>query len=107
MSRPVAFASVFNALADPTRRAVLYSLRGQDRPALEIASVVKTTPSALSQHMTVLKAAGLVEQRKAGRQRIYRLQAQPLKEIADWVFSFEEFWDTKFAALERFLEEKP
>lgn len=74
---------------------------------MEIAGAVNASPSALSQHLAVLKAAGLVEQRKAGRQRIYRLQAQPLKEIADWVFSFEEFWDTKFAALGRFLEEKP
>lgn len=106
MSRPNAHASVFNALADPTRRAVLYCLRGKDRPALEIARMVRSSPSALSQHMTVLRAAGLVEQSKAGRQRIYRLQATPLKEIADWVFSFEEFWDAKLGALAKYLEEK-
>ena len=64
------------------------------------------SPSAMSQHLTVLAKAGLVEQRRAGRQRIYKLQAAPLKEIADWVFSFEEFWDAKLGALSRYLQEE-
>ena len=106
MSRPIAHAGVFNALADPTRRAVLHALRGKDRPATDLARSAGMSPSAMSQHLTVLTKAGLVEQRRSGRQRIYKLQAAPLKEIADWVFSFEEFWDSKLGALSHYLQEE-
>lgn len=64
------------------------------------------TQSALSQHLAVLRGAGLVEARKQGRQRFYRLATRPLREVADWVCAFEPFWDERLERLGRYLEKR-
>ena len=65
------------------------------------------TLPAVSQHLRVLRKAGLVKERRAGRQRIYTLRADPLREIADWVGYYERFWDTRLKKLRDHLDKKP
>jgi DNA-binding transcriptional ArsR family regulator len=62
---------------------------------------------AISQHLQVLTEAGLVTQRRVGRQRFYRLNPEPLKKVSDWVAHYEQFWEEKLDALGRYLEENP
>lgn len=97
MSRVAADKTVFTAIADPTRRAILELLRDGERSvgALRAAAdemVGPSTPSAFSQHLAVLRRAGLVAQRKAGRQRVYSVEAEPLRELSRWIAHFDTFW---------------
>lgn len=64
------------------------------------------TLPGVSQHLAVLRDAGLVSVRKEGRQRIYKLNAEPLKDVAAWVQGYEKFWTGKLAALGDYLKEK-
>lgn len=98
---------VFSAVAAPARRAILGRLALREMPVLELAESFEMTLPAVSQHLAVLRDAGLVNVRKAGRQRIYQINAEPLRAIADWVQSYERFWTDKLAALGEFLEENP
>ena len=76
-------------------------------PVQVLAESFDMSLSAVSQHLAVLKGAGLVSMRKAGKQRIYKLNAEPLKGIADWVQEYEKFWTGKMAALGEYLKENP
>ena len=98
-------ADVFSAISAPTRRAILARLSEREMPVLELAESFDMSLPAVSQHLGVLKGAGLVSVRKAGRQRIYKLQAKPLKDVADWVQHYEQFWNDKLAALGEYLKE--
>ena len=90
MGRIAADASVFHAIADPTRRAILDLLREGERTVSEMMDVLlrgarKVTQSAFSQHLAVLRSAGLVAAEKKGRHRVYSFRAAPLTEVADWI----------------------
>jgi DNA-binding transcriptional ArsR family regulator len=98
---------VFAAIAAPTRRAILQRLAGKEMPVLELAESFDMTLSAVSQHLGVLRDAGLVSQRKAGKQRIYSLNPEPLRTVAAWVQFYEPFWNDKLAALGEYLEKNP
>jgi DNA-binding transcriptional ArsR family regulator len=97
---------VFSAISAPARRSILARLAEREMPVGELAESFEMSLPAVSQHLSVLKDAGLVSVRKAGRQRIYRLQAKPLKDVADWVQDYERFWNEKLALLGEFLKEK-
>lgn len=97
---------VYRAVADPTRRALLDSLREGERSASELGRPFAISQPALSQHLRVLREAGLVSRRRAGRQQLYRLQAGPLAELYDWVAHYEGFWSERFARLHRYLDEE-
>lgn len=105
MSRPAASADVFLAIADPTRRAILDQLRTGELPVKQLAEPFAMSLPAISQHLQVLCEVGLVQMRKAGRQRLYRLNPEPLKQVSDWVADYEQFWQEKLAALNNYLEE--
>lgn len=107
MSRPAASADIFQAIADPTRRALLDRLKDGEQPVKQLASAFEMTLPAISQHLQVLSEAGLVQMRKVGRQRLYRLNPAPLKEVSDWVTDYEQFWQEKLDALGSYLEENP
>lgn len=94
---------MFSAIAAPARRAIIGRLAEKEMPVLELAETFDMTLSAVSQHLTVLREAGLVTIRKAGRQRIYRLSAEPLREVAEWAESYERFWTDKLGALREHL----
>ena len=106
MSRPQATADIFYAIADPTRRALLDALREGEQPFTELAAQFNVTLSAISQHLRVLRQAGLVSVRKDGRQRCYELNAAPLQRAADWIAAYEGFWQDKLDALAQHLEEE-
>ena len=105
MSRSTASADVFAAIADPTRRAILDQLRHGEQPVKQLAEPFAMSLPAISQHLQVLCEVGLVQMRKAGRQRLYRLNPEPLKQISDWIAHYEEFWQEKLDALGNYLEE--
>jgi len=97
---------VFHAIADPTRRAILSRLAqggGEERSAGELSSSFAMTLSAVSQHLRVLREAGLVSVRKSGRERLYRLNADPLREVAEWTRAYECFWDERLGRLGAYL----
>ena len=106
MSRRQAHATVFLAIADPTRRAMLELLGSGEKSAGELGESTRLTQPAVSQHLRVLREAGLVRQRKRGRQRIYSLEPAPLEGVADWVGYFEQFWDRGLTRLGSFLDRR-
>jgi len=95
---------VFAAIAAPPRREILQMLARRDTAVTEIAESFDMTMSAVSQHLTVLRNAGLVSQHKEGRQRIYRLNPEPLQVVADWLAFYEPFWTNKLTDLGRYLD---
>jgi len=107
MSRPIASADVFHAIADPTRRAILDRLRSGEQPVKQLAEPFQMSLPAISQHLQILCNAGLVSQQKLGRQRLYRLNPVPLQQVSDWIASYEPFWQQKLDALGTYLEENP
>lgn len=104
MSRRKATADVFAAIADPTRRSLLDLLGQGERTVLDLARSFDMTLSAISQHLRLLREVGLVRVRQAGRERYYRLDAAPLKSVAEWVAFYEQFWQTRFEALGEHLK---
>jgi DNA-binding transcriptional ArsR family regulator len=96
--------SVFQAISDPTRRALIDLLASHEQPVNSLRGNFNMTQPAVSQHLRVLRNAGLVKERRDGRQRIYRLNPRPLKDIADWVNHYERFWGRKLSALGKYLE---
>lgn len=103
----LASADVFRAISDPTRRAVLDRLAAGELGVGEIASAFDSTLSAISQHLKVLLDTGLVTQRREGRQRIYALNPEPLREVSEWVTQYERFWTQRLDRLGKYLDENP
>jgi DNA-binding transcriptional ArsR family regulator len=98
---------VYVAIADPTRRKLLRLLADvEELPLYELTAEFEMGRTAVSKHLAILKEAGLVVDRKVGRETRYRLDAAPLKEIKDWVSFYEGFWKERFVALNNLLEEK-
>ncbi len=106
MSRRSAASTVFQAIADPTRREILDLLGTGEQPVTELARRFEVTLSAISQHMRVLRDVGLVTVRRAGRERLYQLNAEALREVADWVSHYERFWRGRLDALGEHLKEE-
>ncbi|MEN3360933.1 MAG: hypothetical protein V7637_4915 [Mycobacteriales bacterium] len=99
---------IFAALANPTRRDLLTLLRDRGpQPVRELANHFDMRRPSLSEHLKVLKDAGLVTERPAGRQRLYTLRAEPLREMADWLSPYERFWRGKLTALGDLLDAQP
>jgi DNA-binding transcriptional ArsR family regulator len=106
VSRCAADASVFAAIADPTRRAILASLRDGARSVGELMEPLDVTQSALSQHLAVLRRSRLVRARRDGRRQIYEVNPAPLYEVACWIRHFDRFWDDRLDRLGRHLDRK-
>ena len=104
MSRHPATNDVFAAIADPTRRAILLRLGAGEQPVTALAEQFEVTLSAISQHIRVLREVGLVDVRKEGRERIYRLNAAPLQTVFAWVRFYEPFWNDRLNALGDYLD---
>ena len=107
MSRPSASADIFYVIADPTRRALLDQLQQGEQSVTQLAQPFAMSLPAISQHLQVLCDVELVSQSRSGRQRFYRLNPQPLKQVSDWVSQYEQFWTRKLDALGEYLEEHP
>ena len=97
----------FAALGDGTRRAILARLAQGEAALSEIAEPFDMSQTAVSKHVRVLSDAGLVSVSKRGRTRYCRLEAAPMKQAADWLETYQKFWEGQFDALARYLEENP
>jgi DNA-binding transcriptional ArsR family regulator len=96
--------SAFNALADPTRRAVLDLLRAGTRPAGEIARAFPISRPAISKHLKILRRAHLVDEHRQGRHRFYQLNPEPLKTVDQWLDEYRRFWTANLESLKSFVE---
>jgi len=105
-NRSVTYLSdvTFNALADPTRRAVLDLLRRGRQPAGQIAQAFPVSRPAISRHLRLLRRAHLVEERREGRHRFYHLNAQPLRQVDFWLEQYRTFWTRSLTNLKAFVE---
>ena len=96
---------VFSALADPTRRGVYEAIARGDAPAVgELAKSFNVSQPAISQHLKALRTAGLVSERRAGRNVFYRAEPQGLAPLVDWTSQMKEFWQSRFDGLEDLLD---
>ena len=95
---------VFQAIADPTRRSLLQLLIDQEMPVTVISRHYPMSRTAVSKHLRILAEAGLVKERKVGRETRYKLQLEPLQELKQWLSYYERFWDNKMNALANFVE---
>src|ERR1700722_3581492 len=102
---PDRLSSTFSALADPTRRAILARLAAGETSVTELAQPFAMSMPAVSKHLKVLERAGLIARGKEAQWRPCRLQAAPLKEIADWVEHYRGFWEASFDRLDDYLRE--
>lgn len=96
--------AAFNALADPTRRAVLDLLRAGTRPAGEIARAFPISRPAISKHLKILRRAHLVAEHREGRHRFYQLNPEPLKTVDSWLDEYRRFWTASLENLKSFVE---
>jgi DNA-binding transcriptional ArsR family regulator len=96
--------TAFAVLAEPTRRRILDELRGSDRSVNELVGALAMSQPAVSKHLKVLRDAGLVSRRTVAQQRIYRLDAGPLRTLDEWLAPYRQLWSTHLDALERHLD---
>ena len=104
MARTPTTFDPFNAVAEPKRRKVLEVLGTEELSVNEIVDRLGWNQPMVSKHLGVLKEVGLVSERRAGRQRLYRVNAEKLKPIYDWVAPFEQYWSESYERLDDVLE---
>jgi DNA-binding transcriptional ArsR family regulator len=97
--------STFAALADPTRRAILAHLMSGEASVTELAEPFEMSMPAISRHLKVLETAGLISRGRAAQWRPCRIQAAPLKEVADWVEEYRMAWEQRLDRLHDYLAE--
>ena len=97
--------AVFRAISDPTRRQILGILRGGRQTVGEIASNFRISRPAISKHLRLLHAAGLVVTRKQGTASLCSLDAKPLRAVDDWLRDYETFWSDSLRSLKKYMEE--
>jgi len=99
----------FHALADPTRRRILERLNRGEATVQELADPLPISQPAVSKHLKVLEAAGLVERRQEATRRWAQIRGGPLKEVIVWTSEFQRLWDERFARLDAVLkgEQRP
>jgi DNA-binding transcriptional ArsR family regulator len=105
MPRAAASEDVFHAIAEGNRRVLIDLMEPGPRAVGELVNASGLSYSTTSQHLAVLRRAGLVSSQAAGRQRVYRLRPAALREVYDWSARYSEFWRTRLDALGDVLEE--
>lgn len=98
--------AVFRAIADPTRREILGLMRGGERTVGEVAANFRMSRPAVSKHLRLLRSAGLVVMRKEGTWRRCGLNAEPLRQVNDWLEDYRTFWSETLQSLKNYIEEK-
>jgi DNA-binding transcriptional ArsR family regulator len=93
----------FAALADPTRRAILARLAGGDAGVMELARPFAMSQPAISKHLKVLERAGLIVRGRRAQSRPCRLQARPLRDVAEWTERYRRYWEQSFERLDAYL----
>lgn len=98
-------STTFATLADPTRRAILVRLTSGEASVTELAEPFAMSMPAISKHLKVLESAGLIARGREAQWRPCRLEAGPLKNVADWVEHYRHFWEQSFDRLDDYLRE--
>src|SRR5437899_244295 len=97
-------SATFAALADPTRRAILARLLSGERSVTELAEPFDMSMPAVSKHLRVLERAGLVARRKEAQWRHCRINADPLKAVANWAERYRHIWEERLDRLDQYLQ---
>ncbi len=105
MARAATTTDAFNAVAEPRRRQILDLLAQGERPVNDLVELLGLAQPQVSKHLRVLREVDLVHVRDEGRQRLYRLNAEPLQSIHDWLRKYQEMWTSRFDALDTVLTE--
>ena len=105
MARAATTSDVFNAIAEPQRREILVLLRDGEWPVTELARQLGMTQPGASKHLRVLREVGLVQDRRAGKQSLYRIDARGLQPVHEWTGGFERFWNESFDRLDEYVQE--
>lgn len=105
MARVATTSDAFNAVAEPRRREILDLLVRGERPVNDLVERLGVAQPVVSKHLRVLREVGLVQVRDLGRQRMYRVNGEPLKSIHDWVKNYEQAWNERFDVLDDLLDE--
>ncbi len=95
---------IFQALADPSRRAIFESLTRGEAAVKDLTARFEISQPAVSQHLAALKDAGLVKNRREGRRVFYRIEPRGMKPLIDWITHYRAFWTEKVGRLEKLLE---
>ena len=95
----------FGALADPTRRAILAQLARGDASVLQLAEPFDMSQPAISKHLKVLERAGLIARGRDAQRRPCRLEPRRLKQAADWIGTYRQFWEASYSRLDQYLQE--
>ncbi len=98
-------SSTFAALADPTRRAILARLISGESSVSELAEPFDMSLPAVSKHLRVLEHAGLITRRRDAQWRRCRIEAAPLKEVADWAERYRRIWEARLDRLDTYVQE--
>ena len=106
MARAATTLDPFNAVAEPKRRRVLEALADGEMPVGDLVGRLGWPQPMVSKHLGVLKEVGLVTARREGRQRLYRVNGEPLKSIHDWAKMFEKFWSHQLMRIKERAEKK-
>jgi DNA-binding transcriptional ArsR family regulator len=94
---------VFQAIADPTRRAILLLIAAQAMTPNAIAAYFNSSRQAVSKHIKVLTECQLVKQEQTGREILYHLNPKKMKEVSDWLEPFRQIWENRFNSLDKVL----
>ncbi len=105
MARAATTSDVFNAIAEPQRRHILTLLRDGERPVTDLADALGMTQPRASKHLRVLREVGLVRDRRAGKQRLYALDARGLQPVHEWTGGFERLWAERFDRLDAYVQD--
>lgn len=105
MARARTTLDPFNAIAEPKRRALIEVLMGKELTVTQTTERLGWSQPMVSKHLSVLKQVGLVSERKEGRYCVYKLNADQLKPIHEWVFQFTQYWSNSLDHLEDYLNE--
>jgi DNA-binding transcriptional ArsR family regulator len=103
--KPKHSAAVFRAIADPTRRRILGLLRGRQHTVGEIAGHFRVSRPAISKHIRLLRAVGLVVTKNEGTARVCQLNAAPLRAVDEWLCDYQGLWSESLRSLKRYVEE--
>jgi DNA-binding transcriptional ArsR family regulator len=95
--------AVFGALADPTRRAILARLADGDLAVNELRTPFRVSQPAISRHLKVLEASGLISRSRRATARLSHLEAEPLRDATEWLARYREFWDQRYDQLDELL----
>ena len=104
MPRVHAATDVFRAIADGNRRTLLDAMMSGETAVGDLAKAARLSYSAVSQHLAILREAGLVERRRKGRHQLYRIEPGPLFAVHTWSARYQRFWQNRLGRLKRLVE---